>query len=301
MYYFTNAREKWENVVVSNGIYYTNTASLNKGHTATGSYPFVIDGLYIASYIKSIDGAGGILGSAGPVYTVKKNGLSRPFTGLMNFDADDLKWMDAKGLLEGVIMHEMGHVLGIGTMWKTNGLTNYPNGNLYLGSNVLAEWSAQGCKFVKSGAPIVEMDGGSGTAGGHFDEACFDKELMTGYVDEGMVLSILSVGSLADMGYGVDYSEAEAFSLAGPCCSSRRNLRGDIPTTKRFSERRLSPKNKEKAVAYGKKELKRLRDNQYGLVLEKGVAVMNTIKVYMLQDGHVIDIDVSLEEEEKSV
>lgn len=65
----------------------------------------------------------------------------------------------------------------LGSLWQTNNLVNYPDGNLYLGSNVLREWVAQGCRVVDSGAPIVELDFGSGTAGSHFDEACFDEEL----------------------------------------------------------------------------------------------------------------------------
>lgn len=62
-------------------------------------------------------------------------------------------------------------------MWDDNGLVNYPSDNLYHGTHVLSAWSAQGCDFVDSGAPIVEMDGGAGTAGSHFDETCFDEEL----------------------------------------------------------------------------------------------------------------------------
>lgn len=114
MSYFVDARKKWESVVVSNGLYYARTDRLSTEYTATGSYPSVIDGIYIASYVASVDGAGGILGSAGPVYTFKRNGLRRPITGVMNFDIDDLEWLEEEGMLEGVIQHEMGHVMGIG-------------------------------------------------------------------------------------------------------------------------------------------------------------------------------------------
>lgn len=115
MSYFTQARDTWESVIVSNGLYYTNTRALNTKYTATGSFPSVIDGVYIASRIKSIDGEGGVLGSAGPVYTLSRKGLRRPLTGVMNFDADDLGRMEENGVLEGVIKHEMGHVLGVGS------------------------------------------------------------------------------------------------------------------------------------------------------------------------------------------
>lgn len=120
---------------------------------------------------------------------------------------------------------------------------------------------------------------------------------MTGYVDRGMVLSYLTVGTLADMGYEVDYSQAKDFSLAGSCCSGRRRgLRGDAPISKKFSERQLSPENKEIATAYGKKELEKLNQNKAQLGIDDELAIFDTIKVYMLQEGHVIDIEVSIED-----
>lgn len=116
MVYFAKARDAWERVIVSNDIYYTEMADMARDYTATGNYPSVIDGLYIASNVGGIDGEGGILGSAAPIYYVTfEDGIRRPVTGVMKFDVDDLNNMDENGVLEGVIMHEMGHVLGIGT------------------------------------------------------------------------------------------------------------------------------------------------------------------------------------------
>ena len=40
----------------------------------------------------------------------------------MQFDSADLASMEASGSLYGVILHEMGHVLGIGTSWAYRGL-----------------------------------------------------------------------------------------------------------------------------------------------------------------------------------
>lgn len=66
---------------------------------------------------------------------------------------------------------------GSGSLWVRDMLVNYPDSNLYFGYNVLREWLSQGCELVGRGAPILELDGGPGTAGSHFDEACFDREL----------------------------------------------------------------------------------------------------------------------------
>ena len=40
----------------------------------------------------------------------------------MSFDTADLASMEADGTLVDVITHEMGHVIGIGTIWEDKGL-----------------------------------------------------------------------------------------------------------------------------------------------------------------------------------
>jgi hypothetical protein len=44
-----------------------------------------------------------------------------------SFDSADLADMVQSGIINGVILHEMGHVLGIGTLWKLNNLTDDDN------------------------------------------------------------------------------------------------------------------------------------------------------------------------------
>ena len=48
----------------------------------------------------------------------------------------------------------------------------------------------------------VEQDGGSGTAGSHWDEETFNNELMTGYINDGEnYFTAMSAASFADLGY----------------------------------------------------------------------------------------------------
>jgi len=110
------------------------------------------------------------------------------------------------------VTHEMAHVLGLGTLW-TNfpGLTSGFTGTdpRFLGARAGAAWSALG----RSGAVPVEADGGPGTAYGHWDETTFGNELMTGWINAGAnPLSTVSIASLADLGYRVDLSRADAYS-----------------------------------------------------------------------------------------
>lgn len=59
----------------------------------------------------------------------------------------------------------------------------------------------------------VEDQQGPGTKCGHWKEARFDHELMTGFVENGpMPLSTLTVGALQDLGYQVDLSAADAYT-----------------------------------------------------------------------------------------
>ena len=112
-----------------------------------------------------------------------------------------------------VVLHEMAHSLGFGSIWDRLGLVT--NG-LYTGQNALAEYLQMGGSG--SGIP-VEQDGGSGTAGSHWDEETFNNELMTGYINEGFnPFSEMSAASFADLGYVItqDYASlSEPYILAG--------------------------------------------------------------------------------------
>ncbi|MEX5728137.1 Ca2+-binding RTX toxin-like protein [Rhodovulum iodosum] len=174
-----------------------------------------VDDLRIEASVTAIDGAGGILGQAGP--RAFREGSSLPYAGMMQFDSADLAGMAAKGILQDVIEHEMGHVLGLGTLWSWLGLKS---GFSYTGANAVAEYATL-TGTTQSTVPL-ETTGGPGTAGSHWSEAIFTNELMTGYAENSppMPLSRLTVGGLEDLGYAVDYGAAEAYTLAGSSLSA---------------------------------------------------------------------------------
>ena len=62
----------------------------------------------------------------------------------------------------------------------------------------------------------MEQDGGSGTAGSHWDEETFGNELMTGYINDGPnYFTAMSAASFKDLGYVI----------------RRTTRRGPIPVT----------------------------------------------------------------------
>ena len=78
-----------------------------------------MDDLLIDASVVAIDGAGGILGQAGPDWVRSASLL--PFHGEMEFDSADVSSMYNGGTLYSVILHEIGHILGLGTLWSSLG------------------------------------------------------------------------------------------------------------------------------------------------------------------------------------
>jgi hypothetical protein len=176
------------------------------------------DDLVIFAAIEEIDGPGSILGSAGWCYR-RTGGL--PIMGLMRFDEADMNGLEANGSLNAVILHEMGHVMGIGTLWSQLGLLKNPSSGAsvldtyFSGANGIAGFDAIGGTGYTGGQKVpVENTGGPGTANGHWRESVLGKELMTGYLNSGSnPLSVLTVRSLTDLGYLVNVAAADAYTL----------------------------------------------------------------------------------------
>ena len=177
----------------------------------------VIDDLLILAQGVAIDGPGGILGQAGPTHLRPATaGVNKflPAKGIMSFDTADLAQMQSSGTLLDVITHEMGHVIGIGTIWTHKGLlagasTTNPT---FKGA---AAKTAYGVLKGTGPAPVpVENIGGPGTKNSHWREAVFKNELMSGFIAAaGNPLSRLTAAGLKDLGYVVNMSAAEPYSL----------------------------------------------------------------------------------------
>lgn len=69
--------------------------------------------LLISASLEPIDGVEGALGSAGPT-NVWNECRTVSFKGAMQVDIADVAILEDRGTLEGVILHEMGHVIGVG-------------------------------------------------------------------------------------------------------------------------------------------------------------------------------------------
>jgi hypothetical protein len=177
----------------------------------------VIDDLLILAEGAAIDGVGNILGQAGPTHLRPASaGVNAflPARGRMTFDTADLAAMQANGTLLDVITHEMGHVIGIGTIWTQKGkLVGANTSNpTFTGTNAKKEYGV--LKGTGPAAVPVENIGGVGTKNSHWRESVFRNELMSGFIAApNNPLSRMTVASLKDLGYVVDLKAAEPYAL----------------------------------------------------------------------------------------
>ncbi|MFO0824532.1 MAG: leishmanolysin-related zinc metalloendopeptidase [Gemmataceae bacterium] len=171
-----------------------------------------VDDLLIDASAIAIDGVGGVLGQAAPD-TFRTTGAFLPIHGFMQFDTADLSSLEASGELYSVILHEMAHVLGFGTIWQTKLLLVGAGSTdpRYIGARAVAEYNAIFGTSV-AGIPL-ENTGGPGTADSHWRESVFGAELMTGFLDPGVPnpLSRVTVASMGDLGYTVNMLAAEPY------------------------------------------------------------------------------------------
>ena len=206
------AADKWQNVI-------------------TGDLPsVVIDGEYIDDFKlvvkeQAVDGLYGALAYAGPTRTyangesiIQKRATSNTsYGGTAVVDIADRN----NDQIKDIMVHELGHALGIGPFWRLEHIRNgfkplgliqnlFTDSPIYVGKNALAEYRKLAPGAV--GIPL-ESGGGGGTRGAHWSEAVFGNELMTGYLSPTMPLSRVTLGALKDLGYSVNYAKADPYSL----------------------------------------------------------------------------------------
>ena len=144
-----------------------------------------------------------------------------------------------KTTLYYVTLHELGHVLGIGSLWTAGSLYYYSGEStsnvFYQGVNAVREYT----RYFRDSHDItgelipIEDNGGPGTHYVHPEEGLegeissdtrvingvhypgLDKELMTGWADaspDDLPLSRVTIGFLEDLGYEVNYLLADTYN-----------------------------------------------------------------------------------------
>ena len=107
---FVAAAEMFSDLIIGD---LQNVSVRSRGKTTT------IDDILITAELGAIDGLYGILGQAGPTAVRTSNSL--PATATMKFDIADVNDMGLAAFTD-VVIHEMAHSLGFGSIWGQLGL-----------------------------------------------------------------------------------------------------------------------------------------------------------------------------------
>ena len=155
-----------------------------------------IDDLRI--YMGTFEGRGAV-GYGGP--SVLRQETHLPVLGCMAFDLSN-----ANLLITG--LHEIGHVLGFGTVWYDLGFPQDLDGDTHFnGPLAIAAFNdAGGWDYTGKKVPVEKGDGA------HWRVPLLSGELMG--PGGGGALSAITVQSVADLGYGVDVTQADAYTLS---------------------------------------------------------------------------------------
>lgn len=209
------AVDKWKSVITSGSG--TSKVVVPTGACGRDWAPALnenVTNVLILAKIGTIDGPGKVLGNANSCVLHSSTQLT--VLGTMFFDSEDLAGLEGNGLVDALLLHEMGHVLGIGSQWNSKGLMNGRGGSdpIFTGAAALLQFPLIGGASY-AGRPVpVENSGGSGTADVHWRETVFRNEIMTGYLNSGLnPLSRVTVASLQDLGYAVNLLFADSYSL----------------------------------------------------------------------------------------
>ena len=228
---FTGAVARWRRVITGD----VGTVPLNVPASECQSWiPAVnesINDLLVYVRIASIDGPGKILGQASPCYV--NSGSKLPIMGFFELDQDDLALLLSRGTLDDVVLHEIGHILGIGTLWNYQRQLLIGAGSddpYFNGAEARAQLaSTSGFGYTGLGVP-VENTGSTGTRDAHWRRSILANELMQGYSQPGgMPLSRITVASLTDMGYVTTMTGADSYSFLTAMRSMTLGASADAP------------------------------------------------------------------------
>ncbi len=187
-----------------------------------GTITVSTNGIVVLVSVQTNDGPGGILAFAGPCAPFRQSVPPLPWIAALVVDSADA----THPLMSFVILHELIHALGFGTLWEpvltwTQTLLagKFTTNPYFTGPQAIAAYlAAQGTQAI--GVPVENCVGISGCGPGtiyvHWRESVFRSELMTGYIDANPPLSAISIRSLQDLGYTVDVTQADPFTVAPP-------------------------------------------------------------------------------------
>jgi hypothetical protein len=224
------ARARLEKVVL-NSMSVVDVDNACKDDVETLHIQETVSGLLIL--VKKVDlGDPNILASSGPC--VLRGQTHYPLVAVLDVNSDATM---TEQEFRNVALHEMIHTLGFGTLWGPPDPVKGFGFDLihgigtpdveFEGKNALLAAQTLNRNSVSPGWTTVPVEEGGqeGTVNDHWRKSVFDNELMTGYVDvAAQPLSATTIQSLADLGYSVDVSQADPYTIPEPGMAHMRSV-----------------------------------------------------------------------------
>ena len=223
-----SAVDTWESILADNeltDIPYNGPANCRNWYV--GDPVYQVDDVLIFVLADSIDGSSGVLAQAG-VCDIRVAG-SLPVTAAIEFDSADLDRLNDNALTV-VALHEVAHALGFGTLWAEFGLleNRYPGSGThdthFSGSAAIAAFDdAGGSGYTGEKVPVQNTSPGEN---GHWRRSVFTTEIMGPRLVPGGALSAITAQAMADLGYSVDTSHTDPYTITLPGAP----IADDLPT-----------------------------------------------------------------------
>ena len=216
-----SAAELWMSVLADTELPDVPVGDHLECHGARTSEPAgTIDDLLVLVEFRDIDGPGRTLAQAGMCRL--RDGSMLPAVGVAFFDVSDFDDLIGSGDAMELAVHEIAHTLGFGLLWPRLGLLrdrSFGVGAIdthFVGPLALAAFDEAGGADYTGGAKVpVENLGGGGSANLHWRSSVLRGELMRPLNALGApeTFSAITIQSMADLGYTVDVSLAEPYTL----------------------------------------------------------------------------------------
>ena len=227
---FTSAVAFWQSIIIGDLAPVAVNIPANACITGQPALNETIDDMVVFVRFATLDGPGGTLAQAGPCDIQPPNPPFRgstdslPVLGILELDSGDLPALEAGGTLDDVITHELGHTLGfirdffvLKSRLIDPSRPSSPGVDTHFdGPEAIVRMDAVGGSGYAGAKVPLENTAVQGSADSHWRESVFNAELLTPVAELGgaMPFSVVSAAAMQDLGYAVNLSAAQAFSLS---------------------------------------------------------------------------------------